>query len=401
MPTETKARRPHKSGSVRPMGRQWEGRFYPARGPRVEKLLGVRKEVDPEKGITKTEALEKLTKLMGTYEAPEPEGRITFSEFWPKFVAHKESKNRSTTTMTAIDVAIRCHLEPEFGSRYMDEITDDDFELWMAKELRRASPKSVKNWRSVANSIWAFAQKKKVVKTNVVALTEAPYIPKKEDIDVMTWTDIVAVRECFPDTPLGRLNSLATLVACRCGLRESEVIALRWRDVMWDTGWIRVVQGHVRGETKLPKGKKGRVTPLPRIVMEPLREHFETTQWNKPDDLVFGHPVDGSELNASALNERFKEAVIQSGIRPTELRRYKKRNGDYEMRDYVALSFHDCRHAWASWCLSNGQAPANVQKWGGWEDAKTMAIYDHFIPSGFEVDQLNAAVEREVGLSVS
>ena len=62
--------------------------------------------------------------------------------------------------------------------------------------------------------------------------------------------------------------------------------------------------------------------------------------------------------------KRFKEAVVESGIRPTELRRYKKRNGDYEMRDYVALRFHDCRHAWASWCLSNGQAPANVQKWG-------------------------------------
>ena len=55
MPTESKARRPHKSGSVRPMGRQWEGRFYPEKGPRVEKLLGVRKEVDPDNGITETE----------------------------------------------------------------------------------------------------------------------------------------------------------------------------------------------------------------------------------------------------------------------------------------------------------------------------------------------------------
>lgn len=27
-----------------------------------------------------------------------------------------------------------------------------------------------------------------------------------------------------------------------------------------------------------------------------------------------------------------------------------------------------------------------------------MAIYDHFIPSGFEVDQLNAAAERESAL---
>jgi len=251
----------------------------------------------------------------------------------------------------------------------------------------------------VANSLWEFAVKKKMASVNVVAQTEAPYVPRNEKIDVMTWADIVAVRDAFPGTPMGRLNSLATLLACRCGLRESEVIALRWSEVMWDTGWLRVIEGHVRGKTKLPKGKKGRITPMPDIVKVALLDHLETTAFNKPDDLVLAHPVDGSELNASALNERFKEAVVESGIRPTELRRYKKRNGEYEMRDYVALSFHDCRHAWASWCLSNGQAPANVQKWGGWEDAKTMAIYDHFIPSGFEVDQLNAAVERETGAS--
>lgn len=400
MPTETKARRPHRSGSVRPMGRQWEGRFRPEKGPRVERLLGVRKEVDPDNGITETEAFTKLLKIMGTYEAPKTKSKVTFSEVVPKFKAHKEAKNREDTTMAAIDVAIRCHLEREFGPRYMDEIDSDDIEAWMAKELKKYSPKSVKNWRSVANSLWEFAVKKKMASVNVVAQTEAPYVPKNEKIDVMTWADIIAVRDAFPDTPMGRLNSLATLLACRCGLRESEVIALKWSEVMWDTGWLRVIEGHVRGKTKLPKGKKGRITPMPDIVKVALRDHFETTPFNAPDDLVLAHPVDGSELNASALNERFKEAVIESSIRPTELRRYKKRNGEYEMRDYVALSFHDCRHAWASWCLSNGQAPANVQKWGGWEDAKTMAIYDHFIPSGFEVDQLNAAVEREAAGTV-
>jgi len=377
------------------MGRQWEGRFYPEKGPRVERLLGVRKEVDPVNGITETEAFSKLVKIMGTYEAPKTKSKVTFSEVVPRFKTHKEAKNREDTTMAAIDVAIRLHLEPEFGPRHMDEIDSEDIEVWMVKELKKYSRKSVKNWRSVANSLWDFAVKKKMASVNVVAQTEAPYVPRAEKIDVMTWADIVAVRAAYPDTPMGWLNSLATLLACRCGLRESEVIALKWSEVMWDTGWLRVIEGHVRGKTKLPKGKKGRITPMPGIVKDALLAHFKTTSFNRPDDLVLAHPVDGSELNASALNERFKEAVVQAGIRPTELRRYKKRNGDYEMRDYVALSFHDCRHAWASWCLSNGQAPANVQKWGGWEDAKTMAIYDHFIPSGFEVDQLNAAVERE------
>jgi integrase len=396
MPGKSKARRPHKTGSVRPKGRNWEGRFH-HKGEPVFANLGVRKEVDPEKGVTETEALERLARRMATYEAPDPDGKITFSAFCPKFVAHKESKNRSKTTMTAIDVAIRVHLEPEFGPRYMDDITADDFEDWMAKELRSASPKSVKNYRSVANSIWGFALKKRVVKENVVAQTEAPYVPRKEDVDVMTTADIAAVRDAFPDTAMGRLLSVAVLVATRCGLRESEIIALRWRDIQWKTGWIHVVKGHVRGETKLPKGKKGRVTPLPDIVMDELHAHHERTPRDRPDDLVFGHPVDGSELDASALNERFKEAVIASGIRPVEMRPYKQRDGSYRDEPYVALSFHDCRHAWCTWCISNGMPSALVMKWGGWEDPQTMAIYEHWRPAGFEVDMLNEAIRREAG----
>lgn len=140
MPVKDKSRRPHGTGSVRPMGRQWEGRFH-HKGKPLPVSLGVRKEVDPERGITETEAFEKLQKHIATYEAPNPKGKITLREFSPKFVAHKESKNRAKSTMTAIDVALRCHLVPEFGDRYMADITADDFELWMAKEMKAASAK--------------------------------------------------------------------------------------------------------------------------------------------------------------------------------------------------------------------------------------------------------------------
>lgn len=84
----------------------------------------------------------------------------------------------------------------------------------------------------------------------------------------MATVDIAAVRAAFPSTPMGRLMDLIVLVATRCGLRESEIIALRWRDVQWEGGWIHVVQGYVRGETKLPKGKRGRSTPMPAIVKD-------------------------------------------------------------------------------------------------------------------------------------
>jgi integrase len=344
------------------------------------------------------QAFERLDAYRATYEGPIPGGKTTFSAFWPAFVAHKESKNRSRTTMTAIDVAIRVHLEPEFGGRPMSEITADDLEGWMARELETACPKSVKNWRAVANSIWRYATRRQVVKENVVAQTEASYVPRNEDVDVMTTADIAAVRDAFADTPMGRSMDLIVLVATRCGPRESELIALRWRDVGWETGWIHVVRAHVRGETRLPKGRKGRPTPMPEIVEIPLRAWHLTTPFDRPDDLVFGDPLDGSELSASSLNELFKQAVVESGIRPVEMRRYKQRDGSYKERPYVELTFHDTRHAWASWCLSNGMPPTAVMRWGGWEDARTMSVYEHFIPSGFEVELLDAAVRREAAM---
>jgi integrase len=145
----------------------------------------------------------------------------------------------------------------------------------------------------------------------------------------MTTADIAAVRDAFADTPMGRSMDLIVLVATRCGPRESELIALRWRDVGWETGWIHVVRAHVRGETRLPKGRKGRPTPMPEIVEIPLRAWHLTTPFDRPDDLVFGDPLDGSELSASSLNELFKQAVVESGIRPVEMRRYKQRDGSY------------------------------------------------------------------------
>lgn len=87
-----------------------------------------------------------------------------------------------------------------------------------------------------------------------------------------------------------------------------------------------------------------------------------------------------------------------SGIRPTVPRSYKKRNGEFELRDYTHLVFHDCRHAWVPWCLASGMQPTALQEFGDWEDLKSLQIYSHYIPSGFEVDLLNAAVERESSL---
>lgn len=120
MPVKSKLRRPPRYRFRASEGRCWEGRFHHKGRPRSVGL-GLRMDADPDHGIFK-----KLDQLRSTYEGPSP--RTTLSHFWPLFLTHERSKNRAKTTLTAIDVAIRVHLEPEFGQRFMADVTVDDFE---------------------------------------------------------------------------------------------------------------------------------------------------------------------------------------------------------------------------------------------------------------------------------
>ena len=47
------------------------------------------------------------------------------------------------------------------------------------------------------------------------------------------------------------------------GLRKGELLALRWKDVDWGAGRIRIRQNYVRGEFGTPKSKRStRSVPL-------------------------------------------------------------------------------------------------------------------------------------------
>ena len=72
-------------------------------------------------------------------------------------------------------------------------------------------------------------------------------------------------RACEQDLndELARTLALIFLTAAMTGLRQGELIALRWEDVDWAAGRVRVRRSDVRGEFSAPKSRRGvRSVPL-------------------------------------------------------------------------------------------------------------------------------------------
>ena len=62
---------------------------------------------------------------------------------------------------------------------------------------------------------------------------------------------------------LGRVDRVIYLAAAMTGLRQGELLALRWRDVDWSARRVRVRRNYVRGEFGTPKSRRcSRSVPL-------------------------------------------------------------------------------------------------------------------------------------------
>jgi integrase len=115
------------------------------------------------------------------------------------------------------------------------------------------------------------------------------------------------------------------MTAAMTGLRQGELLALRWRDIDRQAAKIHVRRNYVRGDWLTPKSGKARAVPMAPSLADALDRHFKQSNYTTDDDLVFAHPNTGKVLDHSRLNRRFKAALKQAKVR--------------EVR------FHDLRHA--------------------------------------------------------
>ena len=361
------ARRSYGSGSLEIRidhnGREtWYG-YWRVGGRRVKRRLGAKRSASRADGLTRVMAEQTMRRMMAEAVAP-PGQRYTVAEAGAVYIEHLELiMERKRSTIADYRGYLDRHLGPFFGGRPMDRIDRARVESYLlAKKRDGLSYKTIANQLTFLHGLFAFAVKREWVARNVVALVDRPRAPRFKDrrIKFLTREQLEALLRAVPDDYLGEVERPLYLTAAMTGLRQGELIALRWCDVDWSASRVRVADNYVRGEFDSPKSHRGRSVPMADRLAAELERHFQASRWRGENDLVFAHPLTGHVLDASKLRKRFYEALKRA-----ELPR---------------ITFHGLRHTFGTQMAAAGAPIRAIQEWLGHADISTTEIYAHYAP---------------------
>jgi integrase len=169
------------------------------------------------------------------------------------------------------------------------------------------------------------------------------------------------------------LDRALYLTAAMTGLRQGELIALRWSDVDWTAQRIRVRRSYVLGAFDTPKSRRSvRSVPMSMRVARELDGWQQATRWGADDALVFAEPVCGDVLRRGALMRRYRRALKAAKLEPTR-------------------RFHDLRHTFGTAMAAAGVPMRTLQEWMGHRDLQTTLIYADYVPNAGEAAMVDRA----------
>jgi integrase len=302
--------------------------------------------------------------------------RPSVGEAGGRYLDHLAGVGRKRSTLMDYESHLRVHLAPFFGAKPLHRVDGRDIEAFIAAKRRDGrAPKSVLNYLGLLHSIFEFGQRRGWTAANPCKLVDKPRVGTADaDIRFVDQAELEALLRAAPDDDIGRVDRIMWLTAAMTGLRQGELLALRWRDVDWLAERLRVRRSFVRGEFGTPKShRSSRSVPLADRVAAELDAHHRTTAYGADDDLVFGHPHLGTPMERSRLLKRYKAAAKAAGIRD--------------------VRFHDLRHTFGTRMAAAGVPMRTLQEWMGHRDYKTTLIYADYAPIAHERE----LVERAFG----
>jgi integrase len=371
-------RRPRGTGTLMvrkdSAGREtWYGKWRVGTA-QVKRRIGPKRTPSTRDGLTRSQAEAELRKLIGSVQVAQARReRMTITEAGELLVESATARGLKRSTVMSYETICRIHLVPFFKSRRLDQITRRDVENLAAHMIRQGkSPATARHTLSVLHSIFEHARRQEWIVSNPASLADKPRAPQVDpDIRFLENEEVEALVRSVPDDYLGRIERPLYLTATMTGMRQGELLALRWRDVDWQAQRVRIRRNFVRGEFGTPKSKRSsRSVPLAdRLAGELDRLHRETN-WPRDDDLVFAHPHTGKPIDRSKLLKRFKAALRRGSLRD--------------------VRFHDLRHTFGTRLAAQGVPMRTLQEMLGHRDFKTTLIYADYAPNAHEAGWIEA-----------
>ncbi|MBQ8529927.1 MAG: site-specific tyrosine recombinase XerD [Parabacteroides sp.] len=237
------------------------------------------------------------------------------------------------------------------GKKYED-ITYSDLQQFIAQlHDLGIHPRSQARIISGIKSFYKFLLLDNYITVDPTELLESPKIGLKLP-EVLTVKEINSILDSIDLTqPEGQRNRAILEVLYSCGLRVSELVSLRFTDIYFDEGFIKV-EG---------KGSKQRLVPISQIAIKEIknylydRNHIPVKKGF--EDILFLSKR-GTSLSRITIFHIIKQQAALAGI---------KKN----------ISPHTFRHSFATHLLEGGAHLLAIQEMLGHEKITTTEIYTH------------------------
>lgn len=366
-------KRGNSEGSIYPV-RDKDGKVKGYRGAyTVHTASGVKRRY--LSGRTRSEVSQKLTKAMSdrdgglVFEA----GTLTVGEYLDRWLTDSVRDTVRGSTFDCYEVAVRRHIKPALGRVKLSKLTPAHVQgLYRDRLDSGLAPASVNKLHVVLHKALKQAVEWNMIPRNATEAAKAPR-PNHKEIHPLDREQVRALLQAASEAD-NRLETLYVL-AVTSGMRQGELLALKWEDVDLDEGVIHIRRTLTRnggrislGKPKTPKSRRS--VRLTAAAVEALKAHLsrQMEEMKRLGDLyqdqglIFttetGAPINPSNLRQRSFNKLLKRAGLPQ------------------------IRFHDLRHTCATLLLGRNVNPKIVSEMLGHANISiTLDTYSHVLPN--------------------
>ena len=185
--------------------------------------------------------------------------------------------------------------------------------------------------------------------------------------------------------PSSLRNKAIVKIMLVAGLRLSEVINLKWSEINFKAGKLKVVEAKGRKDRQLWLGEK--TLNLLGEWKERQKEVLEEKGKENESNLVFT-TLAGNQLNPDNVRKMIYTYAEKCGIQEEVTRHYRDEEGNILPETYQEkkVTPHVLRHSFATDLYKDTQDIRKVQKALGHSDISTTMIYTHLVDEDLERD---------------
>jgi len=279
-------------------------------------------------------------------------GRIRFNSLAERYLkadfGADAVRPKSVNTIPIVEHYVRDYLIKKFGENIAEDIKPLEIQKWLKSlnETNGLAWTTIAKIRGLMLRIYKIGLRHEHVAKNPVLHVETRSKSTYRAI-IITPAQTLTILKSLPSP----LHYALVLTCAATALRSSEILALRWADVLWGERRIRVSKRWAKGEDGETKtdASDGYV-PLHPVLAGHLREWQRQTPHAKATDFVF------PSMRAEGRKPLCSSVFVADHLRPAA------KKAGVHIEDGQRFGLHNLRHSLSNWLVNKAKVePKTVQ----------------------------------------